>query len=157
MKNVIKIKNNEHGFTLLEIILVVVVLGILSAVVVPKLGGMISGSEENATRSEMGTLKSAIVGDASARVGGIVIDQGYKGDLGYRPASLADLVTKPGGDPVYNPFVQMGWNGPYMSDDGNASYMDDAWDNPYTLSDTSIVSNGPDGILGTGDDISISF
>ena len=149
--------NNTHGFTLVELIIVIVILGILAVFAVPRLGDYINASKINATKQEMLTIKLAIVGDASARVGAVVIDQGYKGDLGFRPVQLEDLVTKPGGDPVYNPFTQLGWNGPYLDDDGSQSYKKDAWDNSYTLTDTSIASNGPDGSFGTGDDITISY
>jgi len=147
---------NTSGFTLIEIIMVIVILGIISAVAVPRFFNYIAQSRVNATKSEMLTLKRAIIGE-DINVGGRIISQGYKGDLGYRPAQLQDLDVKPAVDPVYNRFSRMGWNGPYLSDDGSQSYKYDAWGREYVLSDSTIRSLGPDGALNTSDDIVIKY
>ena len=154
---IIRFTGNTGGFTLIELIMVIVILGILAVVAIPKLGDFTEGSKIKATRSELMILKKAIAGDAESRVGAVVTDPGYKGHLGYRPAQLQDLVTKPAGDPVYNKFSRMGWNGPYLSDDGSESYRYDAWGNEYVLMDTQISSNGPDGEPDTDDDIIIIY
>jgi general secretion pathway protein G len=145
-----------RGFTLIEIIIVIVILGIISAVAVPRIGNMITTSRIVATKNELSILKQAIVGE-DINVGGRIISQGYKGDLGYRPAKLEDLVIKPAGDPAYNQFTRMGWNGPYLSDDGSQSYKYDAWERAYILADSIITSLGPDRIVGTSDDIVIKY
>lgn len=171
--------SGNRGFTFMELVMVIVILGILSAVAVPKLGDFIDSSRINSTRQEMMTIKQALIGDSTARIGAVVIDQGFIIDNLSSPNNLDmtsfnpnDLVTKPGSWTVYNRVTRKGWSGPYISDDGSQSYLTDSWDRAYIFSqnavsasgpnlENTIKSLGPDGIANTGgaddDDIIISY
>ncbi len=138
--------NSNRGFTIIEIVIVIVILGILGAVAVPKLGSLISDSKEESTKAEMKTIKDTIVGEF-----------GYRATVGADPTSADDLVTKPTGVAAWNKFTQRGWNGPYINDDGTENFKRDAWDNPYQFTANEIRSRGPDATLNTADDIVLNF
>jgi len=147
----------EGGFTLIELVIVIVLLGIMSAVVVPKFGTLLTRSKINGTKGELMVLREAIVGSGDVVSGGSVSSAGYKNDVGESPSLLDDLIIKPATVNAWNKYLQMGWNGPYIHDDGNDDYKLDAWGNAYVLSDTSISSNGSDELFGNSDDIMVSY
>ena len=153
----------DCGFTVIEVIIVIVILGILASFAVPKLANVIGDARINATKDEMMKLKSAIVGDATSVSGGVATSRGYRGDVGSNPAQLQDLITKPdtvaAWDRTANNRLGAGWNGPYISDDGSGNYLFDTWGNPYVLTSNSIISNGPNEQYegGGGDDIVLLY
>ncbi|HBA84824.1 MAG TPA: type II secretion system protein GspG [Verrucomicrobia bacterium] len=124
-------RNRRAGFTLIEVLLVVVIIGILAAVAVPKLTGRVK-------QSQIGAAKGSISGM------GVSVDL-YETDNGNLPDSLNALVTK-GAEP--------NWNGPYLKD---AKVPNDPWGTAfqYTKKDNAyeIRSAGPDKSFGTDDDV----
>lgn len=143
------------GFTLIELVILIVTLGIIAAVAIPRFADVAAGAKVNSTREEMNRLKRAIVGDPSVVAGGEYVDRGFEGDVGFIPSRLADLVTKPDSIPVYNRLTRLGWNGPYIDGD-NSEYLTDGWGTPYTFEpgNRRIVSPGAGG---AGDSIIVSF
>ncbi|MEO6146151.1 MAG: type II secretion system major pseudopilin GspG, partial [Sulfuriferula sp.] len=74
----------QHGFTLLELLVVMVIIGLLVGYVAPKYFAQIGKSEVKATKDQIDSLGKAL-------------DQ-YRLDTGHYPTSeqgLAALVTKP--------------------------------------------------------------
>jgi len=114
----------DSGFTLIELVIIIVVVGILATVSIPVIGNMIASSKKTATEKEMILIKTAIVGRTDEGI------RGYENDVGTAPPNLQGLVVKPAGVASYNRFDKTGWNGPYLEADNN-SYLTDAWGAGY--------------------------
>lgn len=129
-----------RGFSLIEIVIALAILGAIVALIAPTLFSTVKASRQDSTASEEATIYRAIFGDQLKTFG-------YVGDVGDYPASLVNLVVNPG---------VTGWNGPYIQNPHyeNAKLLD-PYGQPYEyylLSGVSaadqlaIVSRGPDGL-----------
>ena len=129
------------GFTLIELMLVIVIIGALAAMVVPRLVGRSDEARIGATRADIkGNLSLAL--------------RLYEVDNCRYPSAdqaLQALLTKPTSPPVPE-----SWKGPYIESDPL-----DPWKQPYVYHypgnhpprDYDLFSKGPDGKEGTEDDI----
>ncbi len=54
-------KRGEKGFTLIELLIVVAILGVLAAVVIPNVGRFIGAGEEEAAKTELSNIQTAVV------------------------------------------------------------------------------------------------
>lgn len=98
----------EKGFTLLELLVVLVVLGLLAGLVAPKYFKQLSKSEVKAARTQIAAICKAI--------------DLYRIDTGHYPTieqTLSALVQRPQNE--------QRWNGPYLPKDVPA----DPWGRPY--------------------------
>ncbi len=132
---------NKKAFTLIEILLVVVIIGVLVAMVVPNLAG--KGEQAR---------KSAAKADIEANLA-TALDL-YELECGRYPTTdqgLAALLEKPSATPVPS-----NWNGPYLK---KKKIPVDPWGNPYhyvspgvqNKEDFDLSSFGPDGIESADD------
>lgn len=137
---------DERGFTLVELLVVISVLGIILAFFVPTIVGRITTNARRvATLQEMRMLREAIAGNPDVLMGGEMVSTGFKNDVGRLPRHLIELATKNPFDPPYggysypgketlptwDPYIKKGWNGPYVRDDGDQRFLDDAWNTDY--------------------------
>ena len=124
----------SYGYTLIELVAVIVIIGILAGIAVTKMAGKTEKARFDATLSEMEALTTAIIGNQNIYQQGAVTDFGYVGDVGSLPPNLDALVINPG-------FAT--WDGPYISSNFNSDdFKKDAWGAEYILSDTLLRSTG---------------
>ena len=140
------------GFTLIELVVVLAVIGILTASVTPAVVQRVVDARVAATTAEARALHEAIVGDHTQSRFGFV------GDIGRLPNSFAELVQR-GSLPAYTTdttrSVGMGWRGPYInSGTSPTDYAFDGFGRPYTgAASGQVRSAGADGVVNTADDI----
>jgi|SRR5579859_269996 len=53
------VRGKQKGFTLIELMIVVAIIGILAAIAIPRFAQMLEKSREGATKGNLGSLKSA--------------------------------------------------------------------------------------------------
>ncbi|RYC43350.1 type II secretion system major pseudopilin GspG [Pectobacterium zantedeschiae] len=132
MKCTLNVWRNQGGFTLLELLVVLMIIALLAGFVGPKLFSNVDQAKEKTAQRQMRSL-----GDALSQ---------YRLDTGSWPSEnqgLKALTEKPAN--AYN------WNGPYLSqqvplDPWGNQYQ---WHNPTRekdgLSEVDITSNGKNG------------
>ncbi len=126
-----------RGFTLIELMLVLVILATLAAIVVPRMRGVREDVDRKAAITQIGSLRTAV--------------NMFETQTGHYPRSLEDLVVQPSDASNWHPYLEPPkvpedpWKHPYMylCPGRRDSYGFDVW------------SLGPDGQDGTADDISI--
>ncbi len=126
--------NSQQGFTLIELVLVIVMIGILSSVAVRKMSSTVEDARFEHTKAELDQLAYSIVGNPQAYSDGARVDYGYVGDIGALPLNLDALASNPGG--------YSSWAGPYIDNSNGNEFKKDAWQVDYVYSGTNIRSVG---------------
>ena len=124
-------RRNEKGFTFIEIMVVIILIGLLATLVAPKIFKGMGKAKQNIARSKMAIIESAI-SQFHMDCGRIPYDTEGLEALLVAPEDVADK-----------------WNGPYVK----KSELLDPWGNPYiyvehgehNVGSFDLVSLGADG------------
>ncbi len=126
------------GFTLIEVMVVVLIIGLLAAAVVPSVIGRVDEARLVRARSDVRALDTAV--------------KLFKADVGRYPTQDEGLAAL-----IEEPASAEGWAGPYL--DGYAEVPRDPWHNAYHYfrnvggsPPCEIVCYGADGKPGGSDD-----
>ncbi len=127
----IRTSKNARGFTLVELLLVLVILALIGGLVLPNIIGKAEGAKVKAAGSQISRLAMAV--------------ESFYLDTGTTPDNLDELVNESGNVD--------GWNGPYVK----PSSLKDPWGREYVYNypgehgDFDLYSLGADGQPGGED------
>jgi len=125
MKN--KKRKKDAGFTLIEILVVVIIIGFIASLIAPNLMGRFERSKEEIAKAQIEMLSSSVMS--------------FKLDMNRYPANLEELIQS----------KDLKWRGPYLSKN---VVPKDPWDRAYGYKAPGehgpfdLYSLGPDGTLG---------
>ncbi len=139
LSNMRSYKRINKGFTLVELLIVMVILGLLSAIVAPRMFSKVSSAKVGTAKAQMQVIATAL--------------DSYRLDIGYYPDNLDQLVKSE--DPA--------WDGPYFP----KAIPLDPWKNDYEYNRTKNEQTGEDFSLkslgrdkkpgGEGEDSDVEF
>jgi general secretion pathway protein G len=118
-----KSKKKQQGFSLIELIIVITIMGLLVSLVAPQMFSKVSSTQRKTAAAQMQMFSTAL--------------DTYRLDLGRYPASLDELRASD----------KPRWDGPYLP----KSVPLDPWDNPYTYKNPGENSD-PYGLASLGAD-----
>lgn len=127
---------NKNGFSLIELLIVIIIIGIMTALAMQSMTVLVKDARTIKTKREMEMLSHAIVGDPSLMSSATRADFGYVGDIGAFPSSLQDLYSNPGGYAT--------WSGPYIKpgfSEDVAGFKTDEWGKAYTYTGGVTISS----------------
>ncbi|THB79342.1 MAG: type II secretion system protein GspG [Desulfobacteraceae bacterium] len=120
-------KHREKGFSLIELLIVMVILGLLAGLVGPRMFGKVDTSKQKSAKAQIGLFEAAL--------------DMYRLDMGKYPTSEEGLTAL-----RKNPGENEKWDGPYLPKEiptdpwGNAYY----YESPSEHGDYAIISFGAD-------------
>lgn len=131
-------RKRRGGFTLMEVLLVLIILVVIGSIVAPNVFGAKDAADIKAATAQVGFIKDAV--------------RSYWMNMSKYPPALSDLTTKPG-----DAAEAEKWGRAYLEE----SLRPDPWGNEYQYANPGkhnpdefdVWSNGPDGQSGNEDDI----
>jgi len=129
LEQTVRIPHRQAGFTLLELLAVLVILGLIGAVAAPQVFKWLDKANVDAARIQLSALSSGI--------------DLYRLELGSYPPTLQALVVRPGN--------ANRWSGPYLK---KTTVPKDPWGNNYQYRQPGeygpydLYSYGSDGVEG---------
>jgi len=134
-------RTGEQGFTLVEMLVVITIIGLIMGLIGPRVLNYLSESKVKAAKIQMQSFASAL--------------DLYNLDTGRYPTASEGLTA------LVQPSAGVSWNGPYLK---GAALPNDPWNHPYLYrvpgehgpyDIMSLGSDGREGGSGTAADLSL--
>ena len=128
------VNRKSKGFTLIEMLIVIVVIAILALIVIPRLLGAGRKAKEATLRGDVHQLRNSI--------------QQFEADCGDYPSALSQLMTEPAAGSTGGGGIALdvnGWQGPYLRTPDNNLPKD-----PFTESSTTWSYTASTGHVASG-------
>lgn len=123
----------RHGFTLIEILIAMLIVGLLGAIVGPATYNIYKGQQKKAAKASLRGFRDGI--------------SMYQNHIGQLPTTLKDLIKKPREERAAKK-----WEGPYIGKEGITEVPEDPWGNKFMYKVTpggkhpyELYSYGPQG------------
>ena len=120
-------KKNKHGFTIVELLVVILIISMLAVFVAPRMFSSLGKAKADIARAKMANIESAI---------GL-----FYIHCGLYPTGLEELIEAP------DEFEEK-WKGPYLK----RSELLDPWENPYIYEEEGTVNPGSFDLISLGAD-----
>ena len=117
---------SRRGFTLIELMIVIIVIAILALIVIPKLASASRKAKESSLKANLGMIRNSL--------------EQFQSDTGYYPNTLEDMVVSTGSkgyDGAATVDVSTTYKGPYMRQQGGVGTNNAMPKNPFITSATS--------------------
>lgn len=105
-------KSFRQGFSFVEIVVVILIMGVLMGIAVPKAFQWVEKSKVSSTKTTLSSTQQAI--------------DVYYSEVGKYPESLTDLVQAPS-----DPALARRWEGPYLQVAGKDDVPKDGWGHEF--------------------------
>lgn len=105
-------KNLRSGFSFVEIVVVILIMGVLMGIAVPATQSYLAKSRTTSTKTTIASTQQAI--------------DMYYSEVGKYPESLTDLVQAPS-----DPALARRWEGPYIQVRGKEDVPQDGWGHDF--------------------------
>ena len=130
-KEIPKVSNNQKGFTLVELMVVVVIVGILTAIAVPRFGNLTQNAERSAVEANLRTIDSAIMmyrSETGAYPENLDVLENYLQDVPAGPGNAVYGISGNNKYPAHRAYVwaiegkELVVGGGRFAKDGNTGY-----------------------------------
>ena len=123
-------RSKKKAFTLVELLVVILILGMLGAFVAPRMVNVLGKAKKDIAKAKMSTIENAL--------GRFYVDCGRYPD----DSEMLDVLVSPPED------LEEKWNGPYLKQ----SELFDPWENPYVYVEEGEINPGSFDLISFGAD-----
>lgn len=131
--NTLALRPTRRGFTLVELLVVIIVIAVLAAIAIPKFASSSQRSKESSLRANLKVVRNAV--------------EMFKNDTGFYPAALSDLTATSapanGKDAsgATKAITASDWKGPYLQALENDPISGSAFNYSTTAPDVGKVTS----------------